>query len=132
MAPHLHTALVLDALEFALHQRQPAAGLILHSDHGAQYTSLAFGQRLCDAGLMPSMGAVGDCYDNALAQSFFATLECELITRRCWQNHTVAPMDVFDYLEAFYNPWRRHAALGQLSPAANERRWQRTTTAQIP
>lgn len=122
MADHLRTELVLDALEMALWNRRPAPGLVHHSDHGCQYTSLAFGSRCRRAGIAVSMGSVGDCYDNALAESFFATLECELIARSRWRTHTEARMAVFDYIEGFYNPRRRHSALGYLSPAAYERR----------
>jgi len=122
MADHLRTELVLDALEMAIWTRRPDPGLIHHSDHGCQYTSLAFGRRLRQGAIAPSMGSVGDCYDNALAESFFATLECELIARTRWRTHSEARMAVFDYIEAFYNPGRRHSALGYLSPAEYERR----------
>jgi putative transposase len=122
MANHLRTELVLDALDMALWNRRPAPGLIHHSDHGCQYTSLAFGRRCRAAGIAQSMGSVGDCYDNALAESFFATLECELIQRERWRTHAEARLAVFDYIEGFYNPRRRHSALGYLSPAEWERR----------
>lgn len=122
MADHLRTELVLDAFEMALWNRRPGAGLIHHSDHGTQYTSLAFGRRCREAGIVQSMGSVGDCYDNAMAESFFATLECELIARCRWRTHHEARLAVFDYIEAFYNPHRRHSALGYLSPAEWERR----------
>ena len=118
----LYLAVVLDALDMALWNRRPAAGLVHHSDHGSQYTSLAFGRRCREAGIAVSMGSVGDCYDNALAESFFATLECELVARSRWRTHAEARMAVFDFIEAFYNPRRRHSALGYLSPAAYERR----------
>ena len=129
MAEHLRAELVLDALEMALWRRRPAPGLIHHSDHGSQYTSLAFGAHCRDAGITLSMGSVGDCYDNALAESFVATLECELIDRSRWRTHTEARMAVFDYIEGFYNPQRRHSALAYLSPIEYERRHQRTTAA---
>lgn len=129
MAAHMRAELVLDALEMALWTRRPDAGLIHHSDHGSQYTSLAFGQRCRRAGVVPSRGSVGDCYDNALAESFFASLECELIDRCRWQTHSEARMAVFDYIEAFYNPRRRHSALAYLSPAEYERRLRATTAA---
>jgi putative transposase len=129
MAAHLQTRLVLDALEMALWQRQPAAGLVHHSDHGSQYTSLAFGRRCREAGIATSRGTVGDAYDNALAESFFASLETELIDRSRWKTHTEARMAVFDYLETFYNPKRRHSALGYLSPATYERRYATLPTA---
>jgi putative transposase len=90
----------------------------------AQYTSLAFGRRLRDSGIVASMGSVGDCFDNAVIESFFATLECELLDRHRFGTHAEARMAVFDYLEGFYNPHRRHSALGYLSPANYERRHQ--------
>ena len=122
MADHLRTDLVLDALEMALWNRRPPPGLIHHSDHGCQYTSLAFGRRCRQAGIALSMGSVGDCFDNAVAESFFASLECELIDRCRWRTHTDARMAVFDYIEGFYNPRRRHSALAYLSPVEYERR----------
>ena len=129
MADHLRAELVVDALEMALWNRRPASGLVHHSDHGCQYTSLAFARRCRRAGIAVSMGSVGDCYDNALAESFFATLECELVARSRWRRHAEARMAVFDYLEGFYNPRRRHSALAYLSPAEYERRHRRRTTA---
>jgi putative transposase len=122
MADHLRAELVVDALEMALWNRRPGAGLVHHSDRGSQYTSLAFGQRCRRAGVVPSMGSVGDAYDNALAESFFATLECELVARSRWRTHAEARTAVFDFIEAFYNPHRRHSALGYLSPAQFEAR----------
>ena len=122
MANHLRTELVLDALEMALWNRRPAPGLIHHSDHGSQYTSLAFGRRCREAGIAASMGSVGDCFDNAMCESFFASLECELIDRNRWRTHSEARTAVFDYIEAFYNPRRRHSGIGYLSPAAFEMR----------
>jgi putative transposase len=129
MAEHLRTELVLDALEMALWNRRPAPGLVHHSDHGCQYTSLAFGRRCLQSGIAVSMGSVGDCYDNALAESFFATLECELIARSRWPTRSEARMAVFDYIEGFYNPRRRHSALAYLSPAEYERRQPSQTSA---
>jgi putative transposase len=123
-AATLASELVLAALEMAIHNRQPGPGLVHHSDHGSQYTSLAFGQRCRRAGIIPSRGSVGDCYDNALAESFFASLECELIDRVTWRSHAQARLDAFEYLECFYNPHRRHSALGYLSPVEYERRGQ--------
>jgi putative transposase len=113
--------LVLAALNMALQQRRPA-GVIHHSDQGSQYTSVAFGERCKKMGVRPSMGTVGDAYDNAMAESFFATLECELIDRRKWETKTEARLALFTYIEGWYNPRRRHSALGQTSPAAFERR----------
>ena len=121
MATHLRAELVLEALNMASGQRRPTQ-VIHHSDQGTQYTSVAFGQRCGEIGVKPSMGSVGDCFDNAIAESFFATLECELIDRRCFQTQAEARMAVFEYIEGWYNPHRRHSALGQVSPAEFERR----------
>jgi putative transposase len=121
MAEHLRTELVCDALEMAIWNRRPDPGLVHHSDQGCQYTSLAFGRRLREAGLVASMGSVGDCYDNAVTESFFATLECELLDRSRFATRAQARSAVFDYLEGFYNPRRRHSTLGYLSPAEYER-----------
>ena len=123
MADHMRAELVVDALEMARWHRRPRGGLVHHSDHGSQYTSLAFGRCLREAGIAQSMGTIGDCYDNAMAESFFATLECELIKRTRWRSHNEARMAVFDYIETFYNPVRRHSALGYQSPAEHERRY---------
>jgi putative transposase len=122
MANNLRTKIVLDALEMALWQRRPE-NVIHHSDQGSQYTSLAFGKRCTKAGVRPSMGSVGDCYDNAMCESFFATLETELLDRNTFRTHSEARMGIFDYVEAFYNPRRRHTSLGNLSPAEYERRY---------
>lgn len=122
MATHLRTELVLAALEMAVWNRRPAAGVIHHSDHGCQYTSVAFGARCQEAGIVSSLGSVGDCYDNAITESFFATLECELLARERFRTIAAATLAVFDYVEGFYNPHRRHSALGYHSPAAYERK----------
>jgi putative transposase len=122
MADHLRAELVVEALEMALWNRRPSAGVVHHSDRGGQYTSLAFGQRCRRAGVVPSMGSTGDCFDNALAESFFATLECELVARSRWRTHAEARLAVFDFVEGFYNPRRRHSALGYLSPTHYEAR----------
>ena len=124
MATHLRTELVTGALDMALARRRPAADLIHHSDHGTQYTSLGFGHRLAEAGIAASMGSVGDAYDNALAESFFASLESELIDRTRWATQAEARAAVFDYIEVFYNRSRRHSALGHLSPEDFERRYR--------
>ena len=115
MATHLRTALVLAALDMAVEQRQPQA-VIHHSDQGCQYTALAFGARCRQAGVRPSMGSVGDCYDNALCESFFATLECELLDRFTCPTPLDARAAVFDFIEGWYNTHRRHSALGYESP----------------
>jgi putative transposase len=121
MATHLRTELVLDALNMATWQRLPER-VIHHSDQGTQYTSIAFGLRCKEVGVRPSMGSVGDAYDNAMCESFFATLECELLDQQRFQTQAEAKMAVFDFIEGFYNPRRRHSALGQISPANFERR----------
>jgi putative transposase len=120
METYLRTELVLKALEMALAQRR-AAGVIHHSDQGSQYTSLAFGKRCSEAGVRPSTGSVGDCFDNAMCESFFATLECELLNRQSFKTQVEARMAVFDFIEGWYNPHRRHSALDYLSPINYER-----------
>jgi len=120
MAAHLRTELVLEALEMALARRRPE-GVIHHSGQGSQYTSLAFGRRCEEAGVRASMGSVGDCYDNAMAESIFATLECELIERCVFRSRAEARRAVFEFIEDWYNPRRRHSALGHRSPAKFER-----------
>jgi putative transposase len=122
-ANHLRTELVLDALEMAVGQRRPR-DVIHHSDQGSQYTSLAFGKRCRAAGVRPSMGSVGDAYDNALCESFFATLDCELLARRRFAAHGEARMAVFSYVEGWYNPARLHSAPGYRSPMAYEEEQQ--------
>ena len=101
MAAHLRTELVIDALQMALWRRKPAAGLIHHSDQGVQYTSLSFGKRLEEAGIVPSIGRVGSAYDNALAESFIATLKSELLYRNSWPRRESTRTAIFEYLEAF-------------------------------
>ena len=127
MARHLKTEIVLSALSMALAQRRHCQGVIHHSDHGCQYTSIAFGRRCERAGIRPSMGSVGDCYDNAMCESFFATLECELLDRHRFEDPAAAERMVFSYLEGWYNPRRRHSALSYLSPAAFECQHVRTS-----
>jgi putative transposase len=124
MANHLRTEIVLDALEMALWQRRPA-NVIHHSDQGCQYTSLAFGLRCREVGVQPSTGSVGDAYDNALCESFFATLECELLDRIRFRTQAEARMAVFDFIEGWYNPHRRHSALEYQSPINYEKRRQK-------
>ena len=99
----------------AIWQRRPLE-VIHHSDQGTQYTSIAFGLRCKAAGVRPSMGSVGDCFDNAMCERFFATLECELLDRRRFETHTQARMAIFEFIEGWYNPHRRHSSLGYLSP----------------
>src|SRR5262249_50424691 len=108
------------ALNMAVAQRRPTA-VIHHSDQGCQYTSVAFGKRCAEAGVRPSMGSVGDAYDNALCESFFATLECELLDRHRFRTQGEARLAVFDFIEGWYNPRRRHSALDYRSPMLFER-----------
>jgi putative transposase len=119
MADHLRTELVLDALDMASKQRDPDE-TVHHSDQGCQYTAIAFGQRCKDAGVRPSMGSVGDCYDNAMCESFFATLECELIERETFDTKSEARLSVFGFIEGWYNPDRLHSGLGYQSPQRYE------------
>jgi len=120
METHLRTELVLEALDMALYQRRPSE-VIHHSDQGSQYTSIAFGKRCGEAGVRPSMGSVGDAYDNAMCESFFATLECELLDRTRFHTQVEARMAVFQFIEGWYNPHRRHSALAYRSPVDFER-----------
>lgn len=119
MGHHLRTKLMLKALDMALAQRH-AKGVIHHSDQGCQYTSLAFGRRCREAGVRPSMGSVGDCFDNAMCESFFATLECELLARTRFETHEQASRAIFSFIEGWYNPHRRHSSLGYRSPIIYE------------
>jgi len=123
--------LVLAALNMALQTRRPAGGVIHHSDQGSQYTSLEFGKRCSTMGVRPSMGSVGDAYDNAMAESFFASLECELIDRRAWKTFVEARLEIFTWIEAWYNPRRRHSALQYLSPIDFEARHRAFHQAQL-
>jgi putative transposase len=115
MANHLRAELVLDAMEAAVGQRRPK-DVIHHSDQGSQYTSVAFGKRCGEAGVRPSMGSVGDACDNAMAESFFSTLEAELLSRRRFASQAEARMACFSYIEGWYNPARLHSGLGYRSP----------------
>ncbi len=120
MASHLRAELVTDALNMALGRRDPAPGLIHHSDRGSQYSSLAFGQRLAEAGAVPSMGSVADPYDNALAESFVATLKREVVDGVSWPTRESVRSALFEYIETFYNRRRLHSALSYRSPADYE------------
>jgi len=122
IADHLRSELVVDALEMARWRRRPAPGrTVLHSDRGSQYTSWSFGHRLRAAGLLGSMGRVGSAYDNAMMESFFGTLQRELLDRRRWQTRKELASAIFEWIEAWYNPHRRHSSIGSLSPVAYER-----------
>jgi putative transposase len=131
MATHMRAELVTAALDMAVARRRPGTGLVHHSDHGSQYTSLAFGRRLRESGIAASMGSVGDCYDNAMAESFFATLETELIDRSAWASPAEARAAVFEYIEVFYNRIRRHSSLGNVSPEHFEERYRSSPAAQV-
>ena len=121
MADHLRSELVLDALEMALARRRPDRGLIHHSDQGCQYTAVLFTQRCAKAGIEVSMGSVGDCYDNAVCETFHASLKKEKIYRQSWPTRAAARTAIFEYIEGWYNPRRRHSTLGYLSPIEFER-----------
>lgn len=112
--------IVVDALEMARWQRRPQPGTIVHADRGAQYTSWIFGHRLRQAGLLGSMGRVASSVDNALIESFWSTMQRELLDRAAWDSKTELASAMFEWIEAFYNPRRRHTALGNLSPAEFE------------
>ena len=130
MATHLRTELITAALDMAVIRRRPGDGLVHHSDRGTQYTSLAFGRRLREAGVAASMGSTGDCYDNAMAESFFATLEVELIDRSDWSGPAQARAAVFEYIEVFYNRIRRHSGIGYRSPDEFEERYRSSPAVQ--
>ncbi len=122
MADNIRTELVLDALGMAIVRRQPADGqTVLHSDHGCQYTSWAFGQRLRKAGLLGSMGTIGDCYDNAMMESFWGTLQLEVLDRKKWKTREELANAIFEWIECWYNPVRRHSSIGMRSPVEFER-----------
>jgi len=121
LAEHRRVELVTDALAMAVRRRRPGAGLIHHSDQGSQYVSLGFGQAAREAGIAISMGSRGDAYDNAVAESFFATLKKELIHRQSWPTRHELSRAVFEYIEEFYNHERRHSGLGMYSPADYEK-----------
>lgn len=125
IADHMRTELVTDALGMAIIRRQPQRGesgkaTILHSDHGSQFTSWAFGQRLRAAGLLASMGTVGDCYDNAMMESFWGTMQLELLDSKPWESRAVLASAVFEWIECWYNPKRRHSSIGMHSPITFE------------
>ena len=120
MGTNLKTQRVLDAMNMAVGQRKPS-DVIYHVDQGPQHTSIAFGLRCREASVGPSMGSVGDAYDNAMCESFFATLECELLQRRSFRTKAEARMAIFTFIEGWYNPARRHSALGYKSPVEYER-----------
>jgi putative transposase len=126
VATHMRAELVTTALQMALGRRQPNDVVVHHSDQGSQYTSYEFDKACRAAGIARSMGSVGDCFDNALAESFFATLECELLDRVPFRNRSEARFQLHDYIERFYNQQRRHSSLGNVSPVNFERRWHKS------
>ena len=132
MADHMRTELVLDALQMALSHRRPGPGLIWHSDQGSQFVSLAFGQQARAAGIAQSMGSRGDCYDNSVAESFFATLKKELVHRSSWPDKHELRSEIFEFIEVFYNRKRRHSTLGMLSPVDFENSTLGDTASHLP
>lgn len=120
MQPHMRAELVQDALDMAVGRRRPAPGLVHHTDHGSQYTALTFGAELRRHGIEPSMGRVKTCYDNAVAESFFATLKKDLVNRYAWPTRHDAQTAIFDFIERWYNNLRLHSTLGYVSPAEFE------------
>ena len=114
-------ALVTNALGMALHNRDAAADTVIHSDHGVQYTSWAFTLRAKESGLLPSMGSIGDCYDNAMMESFWGRMQTELLDRQRWRTRLELANAIFEYLEIFHNRQRRHSSLGMLTPIEYER-----------
>lgn len=122
--------LVTNALAMAIDQRQPDAGTtVIHSDQGTQFTSWAFTQRAVDSGLLPSMGSVGDCYDNAVIEAFWSRMQVELLNTRRWKTRVELATAIFEYLEIWHNRQRRHSSLGMLTPVEYEVRNQPTTAA---
>jgi putative transposase len=124
MSSNQNTELVTRALQMAVRRRRPTGVVVHHSDQGCQYTSYDFARACRAARVERSMGSVGDCFDNAMAESFFATLECELLDRSIFENRNMARMAIFDYIEGFYNKQRRHSSVGNLAPVEFERRWR--------
>ena len=122
-------ALVTNALGMSIQQRRPAEGTVIHSDQGTQFTSWAFTRRALDSGLVPSMGSVGDCFDNAVIESFWSRMQVELLDRQRWRTRVELANAIFEYLEIFYNRQRRHSALGMLCPVEFETGHQPTTAA---
>ena len=123
------TALVTNALGMAIDQRRPQGDTVIHSDQGTQFTSWAFTRRAVDSGLLPSMGSVGDCFDNAVIESFWSRMQVELLNRKRWSTRVELASAIFEYLEIFHNRQRRHSSLSMLTPVEFEARHQPTTAA---
>jgi len=113
----------------AIDRRRPTQSTIIHSDQGTQFTSWAFTRRALDSGLLPSMGSVGDCFDNAVMESFWSRVQVELLDRKRWRTRVELASAIFDYLEIFHNRQRRHSSLGMLTPVEFEARSRPTTAA---
>ena len=124
-----NTELVTNALGMAILQRRPTPQTIIHSDQGTQFTSWAFTRRAVNSGLLPSMGSVGDCFDNALMESFWSRMQVELLDRKRWSTRVELSTAMFEYLEIFHNRQRRHSSLGMLTPVEFEARGHLTSAA---
>ena len=128
IADHMRSELVVDALQMAIWRRRPEPGTVVHADRGSQYTSWVFGHRLRDAGLLGSMGRVAYSVDNSMIESFWSTMQRELLhTRTVWETPEELGTAIFEWIEAWYNPRRRHTALGMRSPVQYEHRWNTTS-----
>jgi putative transposase len=121
-------ALSTNALGMAIQNRRPDPGTVIHSDHGTQFTSWAFTRRARDSGLVPSMGSVGDCYDNSVMESFWARVQVELLDRHRWRTRVELANAIFEYLEIFHNRQRRHTSLAMLTPIEYENTYQDQST----
>ena len=129
MAPHIRTELVLDALGMAVVRRAPHNGeTVVHSDHGTQFTAWTFSERARTSGLLPSMGSVGDCYDNAMMEAFWSRMQVELLDSRRWKTRVELANAIFEYIEVFHNRRRRHSSLAMLTPIEFELNKINTTT----
>jgi len=120
IADHIRAELVVDALQMATWKRRPEPGTIVHADRGAQYTSWVFGHRLRAAGLLGSMGRVASSVDNTMIESFWSTMQRELLDTQSWSTRSELAAAIFEWIEAWYNPRRRHSSLGDLAPAEFE------------
>jgi putative transposase len=132
IADHMRSELVVDALQMAIWRRRPEPGTVVHADRGSQYTSWVFGHRLRDAGLLGSMGRVASSVDNSMIESFWSTMQRELLdTRAVWETPEELGAAIFEWIEAWYNPRRRHTAIGMLSPVDYEHAWQQRASAAL-